>query len=312
MASVNQTRVLRFIVSVAALFFLLGSLHSAKAQLNASRARGALRRMAGFELTNGAVRVRTITEATKTNATITAELRTVFRFEQDDRGRWRVAEVRVAPDRWEEVAMISRALTTQLPEDECTAPGFQLGKKAPIEPTPKRARCLLGTLLGVAGPSDAIRIQEIALSPVPLASQESATVVAWIGVEARALSDTKGWRITEIRTGNREWVNLDQLVVALNQQKHDRARADMQRIAEALQRYWADKGSYLVSDSHAVLIDHLSPSYLSEVMRVDPWNRPYKYTGQRNTFTLVSPGPDGEVGTSDDISVGLETLRGRK
>ncbi|HKO61073.1 MAG TPA: type II secretion system protein GspG [Pyrinomonadaceae bacterium] len=302
MARVNQTRTLRFIVSVAALFLGFGSLQVTHAQLNTSRARGALRRMAGFELTNGAVRVRTISEANKTSATVTAELRTVFRFEQDDRGRWRVAEVRVAPDRWEDVAMISSALATQFPEDQCNAPGFQLGKKAPIEPTPKRVRCLLGSLLGVAVPSDAIRIQEIAPSPVPLASQESATVVTWIGVEARAISDAKGWRITDIRTGDREWVNLDQFVAALNQQKQNRARLDMQRIVDALERYRTDKGAYIVSDSHAVLIDHLSPAYIREVIRLDPWRQPYKYVGQRDHFTLVSPGPDGKDGTADDVA----------
>ncbi len=297
MASVNIIRAVSFIVSVAALSFAFGSVQVTNAQLNSSRARAALRRMAGFELTNGAVRVRTITE---TN--VSAELRMVFRFGQDDSGHWRVAEVRVAPDRWEDVAMISNALGAPLPGDECTAPGFQLGKKAPIEPTPKRVRCLLGSLLGVSVPSDAIRIQEIAPSPVPLASKESATVVAWIGVEARAANDAKGWRITDIRTGNREWVNLDQLVTALNHQKQDRARADMQRIADALERYRADKGGYIISDSHAVLIDHLSPAYIREVIRLDPWRQPYKYVGQRDRFTLVSPGPDGKDGTADDIA----------
>jgi len=258
--------------------------------------------MAGFELPNGAVRVKTITETSKTTATVTAELRTVFRFGQDDAGHWRVAEVRVAQDRWEDVALIRSALLAQLPVDECSAPGFQLGRKAPIEPTPKRVRCLLGALSGIPVPSDAIRVQEIALSPVPLASKESATVVAWIAIEARAVSDAKGWHISEMRTGNRDWVNLDQLVVAVNQQKQNRARADMQRIAEALERYRAARGTYLVSDSHAVLIDHLSPAYLRDVIRLDPWRQPYRYVGQRDTFTLVSPGPDGKDGTADDIT----------
>lgn len=302
MTSSKHTTAVRLVISLAALSFVLVTVQATKAQLNSSRARGALKRMAGFELTSGAVRVKTITDASKTTANVTAELRSVFRLEQDDAGHWRVAEVRVAPDRWEDVTLISNALSAQLPVDKCSAPGFQLGRKAPIEPSPKRVRCLLGSLLGIGVPSDAIRIQEIAPSPVPLASKESATVVAWIAVEARVVTDSKGWRISEIRTGNRDWVDLDQLVVAVNQQKQNRARADMQRIAEALERYRADKGAYLVSDSHAVLIDHLSPSYISEVIRLDPWRQPYKYLGQRDAFTLVSPGPDGKDGTADDIA----------
>lgn len=302
MTLVKHTTAVRFVVSLAALSLVLATVGTTRAQLNSSRARGALRRMAGIELTNGAVRVKTITDSSKTTANVTAELRTVFRLEQDDAGHWRAAEVRVAPDRWEDVALLSSALSAQLPVDECSAPGVQLGKKAPIEPTPKRVRCLLGSLFGISVPSDAVRIQEIAPSPVPLASKASATVVAWIGVEARAVTDAKGWRISEIRTGNSDWVNLDQLMVAVNQQKQNRARADMQRIADALERYRADKGAYLVSDSHAVLIDHLSPAYIREVIRLDPWRQPYKYVGQRDTFTLASPGPDGKDGTADDIA----------
>ena len=302
MTSVKHTTAVRFIISLAALSLILATVQTTRAQLNSSRARGALRRMAGIELTNGAVRVKTITDASKTTANVTAELRTVFRLEQNVAGHWRVAEVRVAPDRWEDVALLGSALSTHLPVDECNTPSFQLGRKAPIEPTPKRARCLLGSLVGIAVPSDAVRIQEIAPFPLPLASQASATVVAWIGVEARAVNEAKGWRISEIRTGNRDWVNLDQLLVAVNQQKQSRARADMQRIANALERYRADKGAYIVSDSHAVLIDHLSPAYIREVIRMDPWRQPYKYVGQRDTFTLVSPGPDGKDGTADDIA----------
>ena len=302
MTSVKHTTAIRFVISLAALSLIVATVQTTKGQLNSSRARNALRRMTGFELTNGAVRVKTITDSTKTTANVAAELKTVFRLEQNDAGHWRVAEVRVAPDRWEDVALLSSALSAQLPADECSAPGFQLGRRAPIEPTPKRVRCLLGSLLGISVPSDAVRIQEIEPFPVPLASKESATVIAWIAVEARAVNDAKGWRISELRTGNRAWVNLDQLVVAVNQQKQSRARADMQRIADALERYRADRGAYIVSDSHAVLIDHLSPAYIREVIRLDPWRQPYKYVGQRDTFTLVSPGPDGKNGTADDIS----------
>jgi len=302
MTSVKHTTAFRFVIGLAGLSLILVTVQTTSAQLNSSRARGALRRMAGFELTNGAVRVKTITDASKTTANVAAELRIVFRLEQDEAGHWRVAEVRIAPDRWEDMALISNALAAPLPIDECSAPGLQLGGKAPIEPTPKRVRCLLGSLLGISVPSDAVRIQEIAPSPVPLASKPSATVVAWIGVEARAVNDPKGWRISEIRTGDRDWVNLDQLVASVNQQKQNRARADMQRIADALERYRADKGAYFVSDSHAVLIDHLSPVYIREVIRLDPWRQPYKYVGQRDTFSLVSPGPDGKDGTADDIA----------
>jgi len=276
---------------------------TARAELSSNRARRALTRMAGFELTNGAVRVRTVTDTSKTTANVTAELRTVFRFEQDSKGRWRAAEVRIGPDRWEEVDLISQSLNAGVTIDECTATDPPLRGSLAVDPSPKRVRCLLGHLLGVAVPSGHGTSQRLVPFVLPLASQPSATVVAWIRVDARAVNNSKaGWRIAQLRTGSRDWINLDQLVAAVNQEKQRRAQADLQRIAEALEKYRGDRGAYIVSDSHAILIDHLSPKYLLEVIRLDPWHQPYKYAGQRDTFTLSSTGPDGKEGTADDIA----------
>ena len=74
-------------------------------------------------------------------------------------------------------------------------------------------------------------------------------------------------------------------------------------MAKALERFHKDRGYYVVSDSHAVAIDHLSPRYLTQVIRVDPWHQPYKYQGERDHFTLRSAGPDGKEATADDIFI---------
>jgi hypothetical protein len=280
-----------------------------QAQLSQSRARNLLRRAAGFELSGGAVRVKSISAVGPTSADIRADVRLVFKFQKDGRGIWRVAEIRTRQDVWEEVDVIARALGSQsffsarLNPDECATPDPPLRGSLAIDPSNRRIRCLLGRLLGLAVPSDAVRVQEVAPLVIPIASQPSATVVAWIAFEARAVNDSKsGWRISELRTGERQWINLDQLVAAVNGVKQRRAQTDLERIAEALEKYRGDRGAYIVSDSHAVLIDHLSPKYLHEVIRVDPWHQPYKYAGQRDAFTLISTGPDGKEGTADDIA----------
>jgi hypothetical protein len=138
---------------------------------------------------------------------------------------------------------------------------------------------------------------------VPLSSQPSATVVAWVKVDARLLNDTTGWRVAELRTGNREWVKLEPIVAALNAEKQRKARAEMELVAKALEKYRKDRGFYVVSDSQAVAIDHLSPRYLAQVIRLDPWHQPYKYQGERDHFTLRSAGPDGKEDTADDIQM---------
>ncbi|MEP6742409.1 MAG: type II secretion system protein GspG [bacterium] len=273
----------------------------ARAELGAKQARKAITRMPGFELKSGAVRVKTIVPGTP--AEVTADIRTVFKFEQDERGHWRIAEIRTAQDRWEFIDAIADAGGANVATNECNAPDPPFKGSAAIDPSVKRARCLVGALTGIDVPNDAVRIQEVAPFVVPLASRASATVVAWIRVTARLVNESEGWQVSELRTGNREWVTLRPLIEALNAKKRTQARSEMETMAQALERYRQDRGLYVVSDSHAVLIDHLNPRYLSKIIRVDPWNHPYKYDGQRDRFTLSSAGPDSKNETGDDIQL---------
>lgn len=273
----------------------------ARAELSSKQARKAITRMPGFELTSGAVRVKAIVPGTP--AEVTADIRNVFKFEQDERGRWRIAEIRTAQDRWEDINIIAGAANANPATNECNAPDPPFKGSALLDPSVKRARCLVGVLTGIDVPSDAVRIQEVDPMPVPLASRASAVVVAWIRVTARLVNEGKGWQVSELRTGNRDWVKLQPLIDALNEKKKAQARSEMETMAQALERYRGERGFYVISDSHAVLIDHLNPRYLSKIIRVDPWNQPYKYDGQRERFTLHSLGPDGKDETSDDIQL---------
>lgn len=274
-----------------------------RAELNAKQARKAITRMAGFELTNGVVRVKKISP-TGAGAEVTASLRSVFRFEQNSLGRWRVAEIRTGPNSWEEIDLIARVLGASQISDECNAPDPPARGAARIDPSVKRARCLLGNLLGIEIPSDAVRIQEVAPFAIPLASQPSTTVVAWIQVDARLVNQGKsGWQVSELRTGNRDWVKLEPLLASLNEAKRETARTELESIAQALEKFRMERGSYLVAEKQSVVIDHLSPRYLRRVIRLDPWHQPYSYQGQRDRFTLSSAGPDRKEATADDVVV---------
>ena len=279
------------------------SVPQVRADLNAKQARKAITRMAGFELTNGAVKIKTVTPTGPTTAEATALVRSVFRFEKDALGIWRVAEIRIAPDKWEAVDLVARILNANVSREECTAPDPPI-RGAVVEPSVKRARCLLGSLLGIQMPSDAVRIQEVSPFAIPLAFQPSTTVIAWIQIEARLVNAGKdGWQVSELRTGNRGWTKLEPVLAGLNEAKRETARAELATIAQALEKFRTERGSYLVADKHSVAIDHLSPRYLPRVIRVDPWNQPYSYHGQRDRFTLSSNGPDRKDATADDIVV---------
>lgn len=273
----------------------------ARADLSASQARKAITRTAAFELKSSEVRVKSLSASSASAADVSADIKTVFKLETDKEGRWRVAEIRTGKDRWESIDLIATGLGTQVVRGDCNAPDPRVRGKLAVDPSVKRARCLLGHLLGVEIPSDAIRIQEVNPMPIPLASQPSATVVAWLRVEARLTSDKSGWHVTELRTGNRDWVKLEPLLTALNEQKRKLAHSELELIAGALERFRRDRGFYVVSDKQSVAIDFLSPRYLRRVIRVDPWNQPYKYLGERDHFTLRSTGPDRKADTPDDI-----------
>lgn len=274
-----------------------------RAGLSAKQARKSITRMAGFELTNGSVRIKTISTSAA-GAEVSAEIRAVFKFQNDKQRGWRVAEIRTGQDRWEEIDLIAGAIKTQLVTNECTAPDAPLRGAAALDPSAKRARCLLGNLLGLEAHSDAVRIQQISPLAIPLASQPSAVVVAWLKVEARLVNvDKAGWKVSELRTGSREWVKLEPLVAAVNEEKEKKARMELAAVARALEQFRRDRGFYVVSDKQAVVIDHLSPRYLAQIIRVDPWHQPYKYLGERDHFTLRSAGPDGKDDTFDDIQL---------
>ena len=164
--------------------------------------------------------------------------------------------------------------------------------------SPKEARKLIAGMAGIQLPSDAVRIKDIS------SMGNSVVVVAQVETAFRMVKGDKDkWRITEIRTGDRRWEDLDTLMRALNVEKTARARAELESIATALESFRRERGFYLESKSEAALIDSLNPRYLARVIRVDPWHKPYEYEGVRTSFVLRSAGPDGKADTSDDVTV---------
>ena len=256
--------------------------------------------MAGIKLPSSSVRVKRISTTSKSTAEAAADIDAIFRFETNTHGLWRVAEVRVGQDRWEDLASVTSQV--EMSASACDDSDLQ-GRGPATGLTPKRARCLIASILGVQLPSDAVRIKNISPLELPLTSHPSAVVESLITMELRFELDKAGWAVASARTGNRDWTSTETLVAAANESKRKRAREQMDLIVQALARFRAERQSYVPSDSHAVLLDHLSPRFLSRVIRLDPWLEPYRYQGERNSFTLRSLGPDRKENTADDIVV---------
>lgn len=162
--------------------------------------------------------------------------------------------------------------------------------------SPKQARKLIARMAGINLPSDAVRIKSVS------SLGSSAVVIAQVETAFRFVNENDKWRVAEIRTGDRNWEDVDSLVRALNAEKTARVRAELDTIATALEAFKREQGSYVESKSEAQLIDFLSPRYLARVIRVDAWHQPYAYEGTRDSYVLRSAGPDGKPNTSDDIT----------
>jgi hypothetical protein len=257
--------------------------------------------MFGASLPSSAVRVEQVRTGAEGVAEVSTEIQAVFRARQVD-GLWRLSEIRTGQDTWERLETISQALAVRLPSGNCDDPSLFVRKSATAL-TVKRSRCLVGELLGVTLPSDQVRIKDMSALNLPFGSESSALITAFVHVDLRLARDNRGWHVTEFKSGAREWSRIDTLASALNETKRVNATGDLTTIANALIEYRRERGAFVVSDKESVLIDHLNPRYLTRVIRVDPWHRPYQYEGAQDRFSIRSVGPDGKSGTADDIVV---------
>ncbi len=291
---------LPILIPAALLAASLGFVTNASAQLKSSQAKNLIRRVAGSNLPSNAVQIKQIADRDSGSAEATAQIETAFRFQRDESGHWEVRDVRVAPDAWEDMSAIV-AGSVSVPADDCDdgepTKGQDAGKLGP-----KRARCLLANALSIGLPSDAIRIREISPLDLPLSTRPSATVVGTVQVDFRFERQNKGaWQISAFRTGNRDWARLDTVIALMDSSKREKAKMEMEALANALQNFRSKRGFYVASDKHPVLVDFLTPNFIADVVRLDPWHRPYQYQGERDRFTLSSDGPDKTPNTGDDI-----------
>ena len=291
---------MRLLICVICGLFLLAG--EARADLSSSQARKAIQSMAGISLPSSSVRVSRTSSSTE-GGEATAELALVFRATQHD-GHWRLSEVRTGQDRWERLDLLAKALNFELPGDECDAPAEFARTADALALTTKRARCLVAGLFGISVPSDAVRIREVSPFGFSLGSSDaSALISSLVQLDFRLARESRGWTVASVRSGDRDWIDVRGIAAAIDQSKRSLASDELSLIAQALDKYRSDRGFYVVSDKESVLVDHLSPRYLTRVIRVDPWHRPYQYEGQQTQYSLRSLGPDGKPNTGDDIVV---------
>ncbi len=92
--------------------FFIVSRARAAGDLSRKEARKLIARMAGIQLPSDAVRVKDISTSGN-SAVVTAQVETAFRLVKDDKGKWRIAEIRTGDRRWEDLDTLMRALNVE-------------------------------------------------------------------------------------------------------------------------------------------------------------------------------------------------------
>jgi len=112
------------------------------------------------------------------------------------------------------------------------------------------------------------------------------------------------WVIREIRLGNRPWEKIDDFFHELEDRKVAETRRLLETVAAAVDKYRERHGRLPTFTDYVSLSDVLSPDFLNPLVREDAWKRPLAaFHPNADTVRLVSAGPDGKLGSPDDLVI---------
>lgn len=110
------------------------------------------------------------------------------------------------------------------------------------------------------------------------------------------------WEIQSIRVGDRQWEDAKLFAGALNQLRAGHVQSDFEKLSAALSQYQVKNNTLPTAQNIVDLTDVLFPTYMKELVRVDPWSTEYHFSvTSKNSYILSSAGPDRKFGTVDDL-----------
>jgi len=157
----------------------------------------------------------------------------------------------------------------------------------------------------IAGsPAAVLRSNDLDVVSVTQVGAREAIVETYLHSAFRLEKTGGTWVIREVRVGQGQWERLDDIVRALEMVKTDRTRKLLEQVAEATEAFRIKNGAVPAFDSFIGLTDALYPLYLTPLVREDAWNHPLAaFRLSANVIRYVSAGPDGTIGTQDDIEL---------
>jgi hypothetical protein len=145
---------------------------------------------------------------------------------------------------------------------------------------------------------DAVEIRRIVSQTDTEAIAESSVTLAFQFKRANANAP---WQISAVRLGDRDWVSMNELLAAINDGRRRSTIDGFEKLAAGIAKYREMNGNIPTVPDITQLTDTLHPLYMNELIRQDGWGAAIDYQVMGTTFRLISAGPDGVRGTSDDI-----------
>jgi hypothetical protein len=109
------------------------------------------------------------------------------------------------------------------------------------------------------------------------------------------------WTIVSARLGDREWIEIEDLLDAIEAQNTDQTTASLEKLALGVGAYRSRNGALPEVPREGTLSDVLHPVFMTDLVRDDAWGYRIRYAADRDGYELRAPGPDGAAGTGDDI-----------
>lgn len=151
---------------------------------------------------------------------------------------------------------------------------------------------------------DVLKDKDVDIRSVTQTAPGTAVVDAELRVGLALQKVQEQWTIKDVKLGEGDWRDLRALLSALEQIQALETRSRLEAMAAAIERYNREHGALPEFHDFVSLTDTLSPAYLSPLIRLDAWRNPFSaYRTGAASIRLVSPGPDGREGTSDDIEL---------
>src|SRR5262245_56564101 len=119
----------------------------------------------------------------------------------------------------------------------------------------------------------------------------------------------KDWQVNAIRLGDRDWIDAQSFLAALNEVRVRQTQHSLEQLQEGIRKYQAKRGTLPAVSDIVKLTDLLFPEFMGQIVRYDGWSHEFKVTPLgNNVFELSSAGPDGVAGNADDIRLDVRPI----